>query len=116
MKLDKLDFPNWPMQRLLAESCLAHNCLHPLDLMNPETSSWQRLYPVIISFLRHQVTDYDEALQAGRGDRDQLQAQISADAKRFYPWLPKERDPRTEQASSTRTRIKARRRISAQIT
>jgi hypothetical protein len=101
MKLAKLEFPNWPMQRLLAEACLSHDCLHPLDRMDPETSDWQKLYSVTISFLRHQVTTYDECLRAGYGDRDQLHREISAQARKTYPWLRQDKDPRVLQRIPT---------------
>jgi hypothetical protein len=68
--------------------------------MDPETSSWQRLYPVVISFLRHELSTYDQCLREGDGDRDQMRIDISSSARKFYGWLRKDKDPRTVQPQS----------------
>jgi hypothetical protein len=99
MKLGKLDFPNWPPSRLIVEACRAHNALHPGTWVNAQTSSWELLYPIVMAFLRHELSTYDESLRTGNGDRDQLQIDISISARKFYPWLRKDKDPRVFQST-----------------
>jgi hypothetical protein len=98
MKLPKLSFPNWPMKRLLQEACRAHNALHPDTWANPETTNWELLYALTIAFLRHELSLYEQSLREGDGDREQLRIDISKSARKFYPWLRKDKDPRTIQS------------------
>jgi hypothetical protein len=83
------------MERILWEACRTHNLLHPNDPADAATLSWPRLYPLVLSFIRHELSGYEIALQTGGADRDQLQAEISTAARKFYPWLRKDKDPRT---------------------
>jgi hypothetical protein len=95
----KLTFPNWSMERVLREACSAHNALHPETWVDPVTTSWKQLYPLVMAFLRHELSTYDQSLQTGTSDRNQLRTDISASARKFYRWLRKDKDPRTVQSA-----------------
>jgi hypothetical protein len=90
--------PNWPPQRLVRESVYAWDLRH---LDEPEldaaTSSWPLVRGAILAFLRHLHSDFDERLRVRCEHdpkfRDELAAQIAAQAFRRYPWLGKD-DPR----------------------
>jgi hypothetical protein len=100
MKLSKLTLPHWPMGRVLREACCVHNALHPNAWLNPQTSPWELLYPIVLAFLRHSLSSYDESLREENADRDQLQIDISTSARKFYPWLRKDKDPRAIQSAA----------------
>jgi hypothetical protein len=88
--------PDWPPQRLLSEATLSYNLRHmDGEVLDPLTSPWPVLCRVIIAFLRHRTSNYDDRLR-GEHDpkyRDELASQVAAAAFRKYPWLGKD-DPR----------------------
>jgi hypothetical protein len=90
----QISLPPWPMARVLKEASAHWNLLHPNNLADPEKSDWPLLCNVVHSFLRHQQTQYEQVLTAG-ADRDELHDRISRTARRFFPWLKVECDPRT---------------------
>jgi hypothetical protein len=97
-----LHLPDFPPQRLLAEAVMATNLRHmekePIAL---DDSPWPLLVSVVIAFLRHNLTAYDERLRARCEHdpeyRDALAAQVTAAAYRKYPWLRDDPRPFQEQ-------------------
>jgi hypothetical protein len=89
-------FPSWPVVRILNEACAAFNVRHPpAEWLDPKTSTWDnRFLGAVFAFLRHQVSGYDQMLADG-ADRDTLRRQIHTAARRTYPWLSLDSDPRT---------------------
>jgi hypothetical protein len=96
----QISLPNWPMARVLKEACAIWNTMHPDDRAYPEESEWPLLYNAVMTFLRHQHTDYDAALAAG-ADRDELREQIARAAGRAYRWLRIEHDSRSSVQAKT---------------
>jgi hypothetical protein len=96
----QVEFPTWPMSRVLNESCLSYNCLQPIatEQADPATTPWPMLFAITIAFLRHSCSNYDVVLataEAGSDElRDRLHRRIAESAIRFYPWLRQDRDPR----------------------
>jgi hypothetical protein len=60
----QISLPNWPMARVLKEACAIWNAMRPDDRAHPEESEWPLLYNAVMTFLRHQHTEYDAALAA----------------------------------------------------
>ena len=83
--------PPWPMERLLAEAVQTHNlrCEEKLDAAE---SPWPHLYGTILAFCRHQLSGYDQLCT--EENRETLQAQIETAARKAYPWLRSDIDPR----------------------
>ena len=94
-----IQLPSWPMQHLLKEACGYWNIRHPEAKAFSDRSEWPLLYNVVLSYLRHSHSCYDQALAQG-ANREGLRERISRAARIAYPWLRIERDPRkTEPAT-----------------
>jgi hypothetical protein len=110
--MSTIQFPNWTIDRLLSEAITAWNVRHhgyPLDV---RTSPWKRLYVALLTFCRHSLSDYDAQLSALERDlvaqrgpdlaarhleaRNALRQEIHGAARRHYPWLKPDSDPRKE--------------------
>jgi hypothetical protein len=91
--------PSWPTGRLLAESVAAYNLRHPDAPLDVKTSEWNQLVAVVMSFVRHEFSDYDQERLQG-ADRGKLRKAIHSAAKIKYPWLRADSDPR-KNASQT---------------
>jgi hypothetical protein len=92
----EIQFPNFGTPALiLREACAAWNMRHaPAEWLNPETSPWdEKFLGGVYAFLRHSCSGYDQMLDNG-ADRDTLRSQIHAAARRTYPWLNLDSDPR----------------------
>lgn len=95
--------PDRAPRRLVRESIPAWNFRHVnQDRLDAETSSWPVIRGAICAYLRHNLSDYDERLRARAEHdpefRDQLAAQVAAQARRKYPWLRD--DPRPSPSRS----------------
>jgi hypothetical protein len=92
-----LQFPDWPVKRLVAEAVVAWGFRHPeSDFVNYRTAPWPQVRTAIFAFLRHQLSDFDEQLRVryerDQALRDELVRQVNEAAFRKYPWLAN--DPR----------------------
>jgi hypothetical protein len=85
-------FPAFPRQRLIREACATWNLRHPDDPIHPSKSEWRMVYEAVIAKLRHEFSDYDKTVNSK--NHDQLREEIRAAAKRRYPWLRPDMDPR----------------------
>jgi hypothetical protein len=93
----QLHFPNWPPRRLVTEAIFTWGCRH-LDepYIDCELAPWPVVRGVVLAFLRHQMSDYQDRLRArcehDPAFRDELARKIEQAAYRKYPWLSN--DPR----------------------
>ena len=108
-------FPNWPRTRLLREPAFAWNLRNPDNRCDPFSSDWPFVCSVVLAYLRHSLTDYDGLVEAET--RAALRAQIQTAARRQYPWLRPETDPRqvNEQGGNGQTPGKILNEASAQL-
>jgi hypothetical protein len=93
----QLRLPNWPPRRLVIEALTAWGLRHlDEEIIDYRSAPWPVIRGVVIAFLRHQLTDYDDCLRArcehDPAFRDQLAQQVERAAYRQYPWFAT--DPR----------------------
>jgi len=98
--------PSWSPERLVKESVCAWGFRHlsevPIDY---ETAPWPQVLGMILAYLRHTLTDFDERLRTRYEHdpkfRDEMAAQVAAAAFRQYPWLQDDPRPFPEAENST---------------
>jgi hypothetical protein len=100
-----LHLPDWPAERLVRESVVAWGFRH-LDeepCLDADSSPWPLVRSAVLSFLRHQHSDFDAKLRARReydqAYRDQLALEIEQAAQRKYRWLGFDPRPFTDESS-----------------
>jgi hypothetical protein len=96
---DAFRFPSWPANRVIREAVAAWNVRHQANLLDPIASSWPRLYAAVLCFCRHDLSHYDRMLEcvaSGQSNpaRAALRKQIHSLARKQYPWLRPDIDPR----------------------
>jgi hypothetical protein len=91
----QITFPKWPLSRLLHEAVEAWNARHPESSVDWLTVEWPRLQTIAHAFIRHALSDYDEALREAPSQRKVFRAQLFRAAISTYPALkPGAADPR----------------------
>lgn len=103
----KINLPAWPAERIVREAVLSWN-LRQTDStkkVNPDTLAWSALRQIVLAFLRHRLTDYDQRLNElcrhNVSSRDGLAQAVAEVAWKIYPWMKE--DPRPfSQAESER--------------
>jgi hypothetical protein len=88
-----INLPSWPAERLIVEAVGTYNLRHPDSPVDAKTVEWSHLCAIILSFCRHELSGYTQALLEG-ADREKLRAAVHAAARAKYPWLRANTDPR----------------------
>ena len=93
----EIQLPNWPPRRLVTEALFAWGCRHlDEECIDCESAPWPMIRSVVLAFLRHSLSDFDDRLRArcehDPAFRDELAGKIEQAAFRRYPWLTN--DPR----------------------
>jgi hypothetical protein len=73
----KILVPAWPRERVIREAVNNWNVRHSPNKLHPETSPWPRLCAAVLTFVRHDLTDYDQRLS-------ELESQISVPANQTW--------------------------------
>jgi hypothetical protein len=84
--------PDWSPERLVKEAVCAWGFRHLSEpAVDYKTAPWPQVLGMILAYLRHNLTEYDERLRTryehDREFRDEMAAQVAAAAFRQYPWL-----------------------------
>ena len=96
-------FPSWPRERVLREAVNSWSLRKAHEeRCDPETSEWPFVCNVVLAWLRHELTQYDKLRDSET--RDKLREEIRVAARRHYPWLRPDIDPRSPSPKSPRTR------------
>ena len=94
----QINLPPWPPARIVSEAVLAFNLRHLDAPIDEETAPWSEIHDVVLRFLRHLLSPYDDQLHNhgfyDREYRDELADRIAREAGRRYPWLRTDTDPR----------------------
>jgi hypothetical protein len=101
---NNLRFPDWPPQRLAKEAFCSWGFRHLREVsVDYETAPWPQVLGMILAYLRHNLTEYDERLRTRYEHdpkfRDEMAAQVAAAAFRQYPWLRDDPRPFPKSAS-----------------
>jgi hypothetical protein len=90
--------PDWSTRRIIAEAVTDYNLRHPdqtpLDALS---SDWSTLHGIIHTWLRHSFSSYDR--DCSPLIRSGLKDWVRTVAKRKYPWLRRDLDPRVIESS-----------------
>jgi hypothetical protein len=87
-----VNIPSLSMASVIKAACAQWSDLHPETPADPVTSPWSLVVTAVDCWLRHAMTQYDQVRT--NKNRSELQAAIRVAARRQYPWLRSEPDPR----------------------
>lgn len=95
-----ISLADWPFESMFESARFKFNLTTYKDHPITRDTPWEEVYGVILAFIRHDLTDYDEVVTDS--NREELHKQIERAAVRRYPWLRLGRDPREGQNQDIR--------------